>query len=610
MLDFIKKYSKKYILLIIISLIFQIIQIFFTLYLPNINAKIINIGILKGNIDYIQNQGFWMMVLVGLQVLSLILTTYINTKISLSMVRDVRKDLYYKIHSFSSADINKFGAATLITRSTNDLQNITFALNFFFSMIISLPITIIGSITLAISQSLSLSTILILMVVIFIPIVTIFTKKLKPLFELFQKQFDSINTILKDQITGVQVVKAFVKEKIEYNRFKKAGKKLYDLNMGVGNLLSIFIPLFMILPNFLILLTMLYGATLINSGELNIGSLTAFITYLFYIFFAIMASSMVIGYLPQIRVSINRVSEVLNTETTILSPSKPINIKDPQGIIEFKNVNFTYSVNNLSINNSLNNNKNNNNSLNNNRNVLEDINFIAKPSETTGIIGNTASGKSTLLNLIPRFYDVTGGAVFFDGVDIRNLDISRLNSYISFTPQKSFLFNGTIAENLRLGKNDANEDELWEALEIAQIADFVSKLDGGLEFEISQNGSNLSGGQKQRLSIARAILPKPKVLIFDDTFSALDYVTDFKLRTAIAKNIKNITVIIVSQRISTIRKADNIIVMDNGKIVSQGKHDDLIKNCEIYKSIVSSQAKLKEDILQLELKEVTGNFNV
>ncbi|MDR2830986.1 MAG: ABC transporter ATP-binding protein/permease [Methanobrevibacter sp.] len=587
-LNLFKRYSKPYIHLIIFSLLLQIVQVFFTLYLPNLNAQIIDIGILNEDATYIQNQGFWMMILVSLQILSSLLISYFSTKAGLSFGRDIRKDLYSKIQNFSTIDVNHFGAATLITRVTNDIQHIITALNFSLSILITLPIILIGSIIMAITENLLLSMIIGLIFSTFIPLMIIFTRKLKPLFELFQKQFDSINGILKDQITGVQTIKALVKEKIEFDRFKKSNKWLYDLNISIGKLISLIFPTLILLPNLLILLTMWYGGILINIGDLNVGEITAFITYMLYISMALTVTSMILGYLPQIEVSAERITEVLNKETTTLSPSNPIHIKNPKGIIKFESVNFKYSIDNLSNDNHL------NNKNNNNKNVLKSISFIAKPSETTGIIGNTASGKSTLLQLIPRFYDVTEGTVSFDDVDVKKLNVSELNSYISFTPQKTLLFKDTIAENLRLSKNDATEDEIWEALEIAQIADFVRGLDKGLEFEVSQGGINLSGGQKQRLSIARSILPKPKVIIFDDSFSALDYVNDLKLRNALTKNIKNSTIIIVSQRISTIRDADNILVMDNGEIVSQGRHEDLIKNCEIYQKIVSSQLDSKE----------------
>jgi len=603
MLNLFKKYFRFYIFLIMISLIFQIIQTFFTLYLPNINAKIIDNGIVNGNILYIQNQGFFMIILVFLQVSFSILNSYLSTNVALSIARDIRKDLYYKIRSFSSADINKFGVATLITRVTNDIQHITIVLTFLFSLVVSIPVIIIGSIVMVIENNLSLSMILCLVFSIFIPLAIIYAKKIKPMSELFQKQIDKINGILRDQITGIQIIKAFVKEKTEYKRFKKVNDELYDLNINIGKLMAIFLPSFLVLPNFLILVTLWYGGTLINVGELEIGEITAFITYLLYISMGMLMFSMILGFAPQAEVSAKRILEVLSSKTSISSPSKPTHIKSPKGFVEFKNVDFSYSTKNQLSNNYSNNNQATKNSpVDNQYNksntieyVLKNINFIAKPSQTTGIIGNTASGKSTLLQLIPRFYDPTNGIVSFDGVDVRELDIDELNSYISFIPQKSFLFSGTIAENLRLSKNDATDDELWEALEVAQIADFVKRLEKGLESEISQRGINLSGGQQQRLTIARAILPKPKVIIFDDSFSALDYGTDLKLRKALNTSIKNSTVIIVSQRISTIRNADNIVVMDNGKIISQGKHDDLIKNCENYKSIVLSQTYHKEN---------------
>jgi ATP-binding cassette subfamily B protein len=560
-------------------IIFQVLQASILLYLPTLNAEIIDNGVITGNIDYIWNHSWLMMIIVIGQIIFSTLAKFFGTKVSLAIERDVRMDLYSRIQDFSVQESNKFGVSTLITRATNDIQQFTLVLSLILTIIVNIPIMFVGGITMALLENIKLSVVVIASFPIIILISIIFNRKINPLFESLQKQIDRITEILRDQITGVKVVKAFVKESTERKRFSKVNLDLYDLNIATGRLLAIIFPTFMFIANLSILGIMWYGGILVYQGDMQIGGITAFIIYMSYIMTAILMAATFFGVLTRGEVSAKRILEVLNAKTTIYSPKNPVVIKNPKGLIEFKGVDFSY----LPINENV-------------EPILKQINFTAQPGETTAIIGSTGSGKSTLLQLIPRLYDVTEGIVSFDGINIRKMSIDDLNSYISIIPQKSFLFSGTIADNLRLSKSDASDEELWKVLKIAQVNNFINNLKDGLESEVVQGGSNFSGGQRQRITIARALLRDSKVLIFDDSFSALDYTTDVNLRKALAQNIKDSTIIIVDQRISTIRNADKILVMDNGKIIGSGKHDELFEKCRIYKEIVNSQLNIEEDL--------------
>ncbi|MDR3291926.1 MAG: ABC transporter ATP-binding protein/permease [Methanobrevibacter sp.] len=579
MLKILKSYLKPYMLSFIGVIIFQVLQASILLYLPTLNAEIIDNGVITGNIDYIWNHSWLMMIIVIGQIIFSTLAKFFGTKVSLAIERDVRMDLYSRIQDFSVQESNKFGVSTLITRATNDIQQFTLVLSLILTIIVNIPIMFVGGITMALLENIKLSVVVIASFPIIILISIIFNRKINPLFESLQKQIDRITEILRDQITGVKVVKAFVKESTERKRFSKVNLDLYDLNIATGRLLAIIFPTFMFIANLSILGIMWYGGILVYQGDMQIGGITAFIIYMSYIMTAILMAATFFGVLTRGEVSAKRILEVLNAKTTIYSPKNPVVIKNPKGLIEFKGVDFSY----LPINENV-------------EPILKQINFTAQPGETTAIIGSTGSGKSTLLQLIPRLYDVTEGIVSFDGINIRKMSIDDLNSYISIIPQKSFLFSGTIADNLRLSKSDASDEELWKVLKIAQVNNFINNLKDGLESEVVQGGSNFSGGQRQRITIARALLRDSKVLIFDDSFSALDYTTDVNLRKALAQNIKDSTIIIVDQRISTIRNADKILVMDNGKIIGSGKHDELFEKCRIYKEIVNSQLNIEEDL--------------
>jgi ATP-binding cassette subfamily B protein len=447
-------------------------------------------------------------------------------------------------------------------------------------MIISAPIRFIGGIALSLEQDVALSGVIAVTLPIIAIVAAFFLKKMTPYFKVFQKKLDRMNEVLREQISGVRVVRAFVRENTEKKRFDKANTSLYDLNIKTGRLMTMLFPIFMMIVNFSIIAIMWFGGIRIDNGDMEIGAITAFITYMMYIMMAVLMSAMVFAFLPRAEVASKRINEVLKTKSSIVNTKTPRRISTPLGVVEFKNVEFRYAGASEP--------------------VLRDISFKATPGKVTAIIGSTGCGKSTLLRLIPRLFDATGGDIYFDGINLRDLDLDELNSYISVVPQKSFLFGGTVKENLLFGKADASDEELWSALEIAQAAAFIKEkaekanIENPLELEVSQGGTNFSGGQRQRLAIARAVVRKPYVYQFDDSFSALDYKTDHDLRQKLYATTGNATVIVVAQRVGTIRHADQILVMDEGQIVGTGTHEELLKSCQTYQEIVNSQLTAEE----------------
>lgn len=580
MFKLVKKYMKPYWWMIVLVIILQSAQTICTLYLPNLNAHIIDNGVVKGDVDYIKREGIIMLSLAFLQVILLISATYFGARAALSMGRDIRKAMFYQVETFSTRELSKFGAPTLITRSTNDVQQVQQISMFMLTLIISSPIMFIGGIILSLEQDVALSGVVAATFPVMAIVAAFFVSRMTPYFKKFQKKIDRMNEVLREQISGVRVVRAFVRENSEQKRFDVANDDLYNLQIKTGRLMSMLFPIFMFVVNLSVIAIMWFGGIRINNGQMEIGSITAFITYMMYIMMAVLMSSMVFVFLPRAEVSSKRIREVLRTKTTIKEVKSPRNLPTPLGVLEFKNVEFRYSGATEP--------------------VLKNISFKASPGQFTAIIGSTGCGKSTLLRLIPRLSDTTGGDIFFDGVNIRELSLDKLNSYISVVPQKSFLFSGTLADNLRFGKEDATDEEMWEALDIAMSTDFVkekakeSNIKNPLEIPVSQGGTNFSGGQRQRLAIARAIIRKPFIYQFDDSFSALDYKTDHDLRQELFKITKNSTVIVVAQRVSTIRHADQILVMDNGEIVGRGTHEQLLKSCETYQEIVNSQLSADE----------------
>jgi len=569
------KYLKQYYKEVILALVLLSVQAISNLYLPNINADIINNGVAKGDLPYIMQEGGKMLLFSLLLFGAAVGATFFASRISAKFAHDLRKDLYYKVLNFSQTDIDKFGTASLITRNTNDVYQIQMLVLIMLNVIILAPIMAIGGAFMAIRQDIVLSTSLIVIIPLMGIVVFFLMRKAIPLFKSMQIKLDNVNRVLREKLMGIRVIRAFVKEKGEEQRFDKVNKDLTQTAIKVNRLLALGMPLLMLIMNLTTVSILWFGSLRIDSGAMPIGNLIAFLTYIMEILISIMMAMMMFVMWPRAEASADRIKEVLETEPTITEPNNPIILKSKKGNVSFKNVTFRYEGAE--------------------RPVLRNISFEAKPGQTTAIVGSTGSGKSTLINLIPRFYEVTDGKIEIDGVDIREISMEDLRASLGFVPQKAYLFSGTIASNLAYGKKDATEEEMWHALEIAQAKDFVEELPDKLQAPVDQGGTNFSGGQRQRLSIARAIIKDPKVYIFDDSFSALDNRTDANLREALKKETKNATVIIVAQRVTTILDADLIIVLnDDGTIAGQGKHSELMQSCEVYREIVKSQLPEEE----------------
>jgi len=569
------KYLKQYYKEVILALVLLTVQAVSNLYLPNLNADIINNGVAKGDLNYIMQAGGKMLLFSLLLVGAAIGATFFASRISAKFAHDLRKDLYYKVLSFSQNDIDKFGTASLITRNTNDVYQIQMLILIMLNVMILAPIISIGGAIMAIRQDVVLSTSLLVIIPVMGMVVFFLMRKAIPLFRSMQVKLDNVNRVLREKLMGVRVIRAFVKEKSEEKRFDKVNSDLTQTSIKVNRLLALGMPLLMLIMNLSTVSILWFGSMRIDSGAMPIGNLTAFLTYIMEILISIMMAMMMFVMWPRAEASADRIKEVLETEPTINEPDDPVILKSKKGTISFKNVTFKYEGAEEP--------------------VLRNISFEAKPGKTTAIVGSTGSGKSTLINLIPRFYEVTEGKIEIDGVDIRELSMENLRDSLGFVPQKAYLFSGTIASNLAYGKKDATEEEMWHALEIAQAKDFVEELPDKLQAPVDQGGTNFSGGQRQRLSIARAIVKKPKIYIFDDSFSALDNRTDANLREALKEETKNSTVIIVAQRVSTILNADLIIALnDDGTIAGQGKHSDLMQSCEVYRELVKSQLPEEE----------------
>ncbi len=569
------KYLKPYTKLIIATIILLGIQAMSNLYLPNLNADIINNGVAKGDIDYIKRTGGFMLIVSLLLGICSISSMYLGSKTSMAFGRDLRKAIFYKVESFSQAELDKFGTPSLITRNTNDVHQVQMLIMMGLNLMIMAPIMAIGGVIMALRQDVVLSSSIVIIVPVMALIVWFLLKKATPLFRSIQVKIDRVNQVLREKLIGVRVIRAFVKNDYEARRFDEANKDLTRTMLRVNRIIALAMPSLTLVLNFANVTIIWFGAHRIDSGAMPIGNLTAFLTYVVQIMIAVMMAMGMFIMVPRAEASAERLAEVLKTEPSVKDPEKPIMSGEMEGCIEFCNVEFAYP--------------------NAEEPVLKEISFAAIPGETTAVIGSTGCGKSTLVNLIPRFYDVTGGSILIDNVDIRNMPLRVLRDKIGFVPQKAFLFSGTIADNLRYGNKNATEEELWHALEVAQAKDFVMEMPGQLDALIEQGGTNVSGGQRQRLAIARALIKKPEIYVFDDSFSALDFKTDAKLRIALKKETLNSTVIIVAQRVSTIMDANRIIVLsDNGTIAGIGTHSELMGTCGIYSEIVYSQLSKEE----------------
>jgi len=551
-----------------------LVQSIGNLYLPNLNADLINNGVAKGDIGYIWRIGAIMLAISALIIGASIVIAYFSSKVSMSFGRDVRKAVFVSVERFSTRELNKFGAPSLITRNTNDVQQVQMVLFMGLTMMVAAPITGIGAVIMALKTNVRLSGLLLVAVPAMGLLIYWLLRRIVPLFRVMQVRIDRINLVLREQIAGVRVIRAFVKTRYEEERFAGANNELAQTTLSVTRTFAIMFPALTFILNISSIAVIWFGAKLIDTGSMPIGNLTAFLSYIMQILMSVMMAVMMSLMIPRAEASAERIQEVLLTPSSVIETTDPKSPKARKGLIEFKDVEFRYPGAEHP--------------------VLSGISFTAKPGVMTAIVGSTGSGKTTLLNLIPRFIDASAGQILMDGIDVRDQSLENVWSEIGFVPQRAFLFGGTIASNLKYGKADASDEELWKALAVAQADEFVKEKEDGLNSPVSQGGTNFSGGQRQRLSIARAIVKQPQIYILDDSFSALDYSTDAKLRVALEEHAKNSTLIVVAQRVSTIMKADQIVVLNNGKIDGIGNHADLMKSCKTYQEIVLSQLSPEE----------------
>ena len=559
---------------LVLVLIFQTVQVLANLYLPTLNADVIDRGIAQGDTGYVVRTGGWMLAITVVQILANLVAIYYGARTAMRFGRDLRAEIFSTVEEFAAEELGRFGAPSLITRTTNDVQQIQMLVFMTLVMMVSAPITAVGGVVMALRHDVALSGLLLVVVPVLVGCLGLIIVRLHPLFRRMQVQVDGVNQILREQITGVRVIRAFVKDQAEQERFAVANDELRDVAVTAGRLMTSMFPLIMLIMNVSTVAVIWFGGLRVDSGDMQVGDLVAMMTYLMQILMSVLMASMMFMVLPRAQVSAERISEVLSTQPTVRAPAEPVRPVERRGVVELRGVSFTFPGADDP--------------------VLRDIDLVARPGRTTAIIGSTGSGKTTLVNLIPRLMDATAGQVLIDGVDVRDLDLDALWECFGLVPQRPYLFTGTVASNLRLGREDATEDELRAALEIAQAREFVEAMEGGLDAPITQGGTNVSGGQRQRLAIARAVVRRPLVYLFDDSFSALDYATDAALRTALRPTTRESTVVVVAQRVNTIRDADEIIVLDEGAVVGRGRHGELMQTCETYREIVLSQLSEEE----------------
>jgi ATP-binding cassette subfamily B protein len=551
-----------------------LVQTITNLYLPNLNADLINNGVTKGDIHYIWHIGLIMLASSALIMGASVWLAYLSSKVSMAFGRDLRDDVFATVEGFSARELNQFGAPSLITRNTNDVQQVQMVLFMGLTMMVGAPITGVGAVIMAVRTNAKLSLLLLVSVPIMSFLIFFLLRRVVPLFRTTQLKVDRINLILREQIAGIRVIRAFVKTREEEARFAASNQDLMDVQLKVTRTFAIMFPALMLILNLSSVAVLWVGGHLINTGSMPIGNLMAFLTYIMQILSSVMMAVMMSLMIPRAAASAERIKEVLDTPSSVVDAINPLTPAKREGVLTFDSVEYRYPGAEHP--------------------VLSNISFTAHPGQVTAIVGSTGSGKTTLLNLIPRFIDPTSGRVLLDGIDVKDQSLEGIWSEIGLVPQRSFLFGGTIAENLRYGDLNASDEELWAALEIAQGKDFVSELADGLQSRVAQGGTNFSGGQRQRLSIARAIVKNPRIYLLDDSFSALDYTTDAKLRVALEDHAKDSTVIIVAQRVSTILSANQIIVLNEGKIDGIGTHADLMNTCKTYQEIVLSQLSPEE----------------
>ncbi|MEU0091059.1 ABC transporter ATP-binding protein [Kribbella sp. NPDC006257] len=554
--------------------VLQLVATIASLYLPSLNADIIDNGVAKGDTGYIFGNGGWMLGISLVQILCTVTAVYFGAKTAALFGRDVRAAVFHRVGEFSAREVNQFGAPTLISRSTNDVTQVQMLVVTTCTMLVAAPITMIGGIFMAVREDAGLSWLVAVAVPLLAASIGLIASRMVPQFRKMQVNIDGVNRVLREQITGIRVVRAFVREPHEVERFGEANTNVTNTAIRAGRLMALVFPVVMLILNMSTVAVLWFGASRIESGEMLVGQLTAYISYLIQILFSVMMATFVLIMVPRAAVCADRISEVLNTESSVRPPVTPIRNFTGVGELVFENAEFQYPGAAEP--------------------VLRDISLTASPGQTTAIIGSTGAGKTTLLSLVPRLFDATGGRVLVDGIDVREIDPEALWERIGLVPQRPYLFSGTVASNLRYGNPDATDDELWEALEIAQGKDFVAAMPAGLDSPIAQGGTNVSGGQRQRLAIARALVRKPEIYLFDDSFSALDLATDARLRAALAPVTADACVVIVAQRVSTIIDADQIVVLEDGAVVGRGGHHELLQTCPTYVEIVESQRSAEE----------------
>ncbi|MEO8851630.1 MAG: ABC transporter ATP-binding protein [Allobranchiibius sp.] len=569
LLRLVRRYLRPFLGLLAALIVAQLVSVACQLYLPSLNADILDDGVARGNTGLIWRLGGWMLAITVVQVGAAVASAFAGSMLAMSFGRDVRGAVFAKVTQFSAREVNTFGAPTLITRNTNDVQQVQQVVLMACTLMVAAPIMMVGGVIMALRQDAPLAPLMIAAMLALGVSVGLIVQRMIPGFRLMQKRVDAVNRVLREHLSGVRVIRAFVREPYERTRFKKANDELTDTATRVGYLMASLFPVVFLVMNVSTVAVWWFGGRQVGNGQIQIGSLTAYMTYLIQILMSVMMATFMVMLVPRAAVAAERIEEVLQTTPSVGPPVKVTSPAQVRGVVRFQNVAMQYPGAD--------------------KPVLQGVNLTAQPGQTIAVIGSTGSGKSTLISLVARLFDATEGSVSIDGVDLRDMDPDTLWGHLGIVPQHPYLFSGTVASNLRYGNPDATDEQLRDALAIAQATDFVEQLDGDLEAPVNQGGTNLSGGQRQRLCIARALVARPRIYLFDDAFSALDLATDRRLRTALAPQVRDATVFVVAQRISTIADADQIVVLDGGEVVGVGSHEELAADCPTYREIVESQ---------------------